>query len=198
MKDFIKKNALWVLLTIAMIAGLLFAAQKLKEKSVSGVITQADKETALNKQKNELTTYYLEQNAEIAEALEIAQKQISDGLRPQIIYKEKKAEQLVDLARKDTNTTALCDSAMNAQEEVIFDMGLKANSDSIALAACDRGKQIKDSLILVKENAFQEQIRINKDLQKTTKRNFVERNGFVLGAGAASALVVALKFISGH
>jgi flagellar basal body-associated protein FliL len=155
-------------------------------KAIEKTFTQANVDSQLNKQGTDLKEKYLTANGETLNALQVAEKKISDGLKPRIIIKSAKAEKLVEKARKDTNTTALCDSALNAQETLIFDIGLKAHSDSLQLNLCERQSLIKDSLNTVFKNAYSGEMKINTDLNTALIKANKGKNTkwYFLGAGA--------------
>lgn len=190
MKDFIIKH--WQIAVIIGLVGFISISGLLSNctgKQVEDIVSQADVDTQLNKQKADLEAQYLLVNGEILKALQASEKKISDGLKPRIIIRKEKAATLVEAARKDTATTALCDSALNAQEQLIFDMETKAYSDSIQLDISGRRLALKDSINKVITASNTEQIRINGTLNKAVIKANKGKNTkwYFLAIGAAAS-----------
>jgi len=191
MKNFLIRTW-WVIIPILLIV-VIISVPRCTTKQAEQVFTKAEKETALNSLRNELTTKYLSQNAETAKALQIAEKRISDGLKPIIIRQKADAAKKVAEARKDTSLTTKSDSAITSLERYSVTLERKVKSDSIQIVRCDEQNAIKDTIIVKNKQDFKEQLRINSDLSKAVKRNFFEKNGIPIGAGIAVAIFTALK-----
>jgi len=191
--NFIKTN--WK--NILIIALILFVAiggyvTKCTSNQVDNIVTQSILDTQLSKQKKDLTVKFLSENDSIKNELQEAQKKISDGLKPKIVIQYKTVEKLVEAVRKDTATTELCDSAINAQESLIFDLGLKSNSDSIQLKLCSERIIIKDSIVKSISVAYSEQVLINSNLNGAVIKANKGKNlkWWFLGAGAILTFLV--------
>lgn len=193
MKNFISRNW-WASIPILLIV-VIIVVPHCKSNSAERTFTKAEKETALNELKYNLDKKYGKQLLDSSKVIQAYHKKISDGLKPVILIKTAKAKQSVDVARKDTNTTVIANAAINDQESLIFDLALKAYNDSIQLAECEKQNGIKDTMLVQSDQAFKEQLRINSDLSKATKRNFIERNGVAIGAGLTIGVISAVKFL---
>ena len=123
-----------------------------------------------------------------------AEKSITEATKALEAATEK-AKQSVEVARKDTNTTVIANTAINDQESLIFDLGLKAYNDSIQLVECNKQNVVKDTMLVQSDQTFKKQLKINSDLSKAVKRNFIERNGIPIGAGLTVAIITAIKFL---
>lgn len=191
MKNFIDKY--WML-SIPLVLIIFILAGQCSTKHTEKVITDSELSMALAKQKNELETKYISMLSDSSKVIQANNKRISDGLKPIIIYKEKKAKALVDKVRKDTATTALCDSAINAQEQLIFDLQTKAYHDSIQLAECNKQNAYKDLTILKKDTTIVEAERVNANLTKELERNnnWFNRSKIWIGAVAGSVVTLLL------
>ena len=193
MKNFISRNW-WASIPILVIV-VIIAVPHCKSNSAERTFTKAEKETALNELKYNLDRKYTKQLLDSSKVIQAYHKKISDGLKPVIIYKTIKAKQSVDIARKDTNTTVIANTAINDQESLIFDLALKAYNDSIQLVECNKQNVVKDTMLVQSDLAFKEQIRINSDLSKSTKRNFIERNGIVIGSAITIGVLSTIKLL---
>lgn len=191
MKKFIDKY--WMPVTILVIISV-FLVNYIGNKHTEKVITNSELSLALAKQKNELETKYISMLSDSSKVIQANNKRISDELKPIIIYKEKKAKALVDKVRKDTATTALCDSAINAQEQLIFDLDTKAYHDSIQLSECNKQNAYKDLTILKKDTTIVEAERVNANLTKELERNnnWFNRSKIWIGAVAGSVVTLLL------
>ena len=69
----------------------------------------------------------------------------------------------------------------------------EAESYSNQLYLCEKESFIKDTIIINKNNYISRSDRVNNDLKKAVKRNFVERNGIVIGGTLATTLILVLK-----
>jgi len=168
MKNFIIQNLGW----FAVAALILFILSTPDCASTpEKVYTQSD----LTKQRLEISNKYLQQLADSSEVIQEQQKLISDGLKPIVVYKTLKAKISVAAARADTNTTPIANTAIDDQETLIFDLGLKSYSDSIQLAECTRRQIIKDSIMSETRRAFNTEvlagIENSKVADKKTKAN---------------------------
>jgi len=193
MKNFISRTW-WVIIPILLII-VLVSVPKCTSKQAEKTFTKAEKETALNELKSNLDKKYNKQLLDSSKVIQAYHKKISDGLKPVIIYKTQKAKQSVEVARKDTNTTVVANTAIDDQESLIFDLSLKSYNDSIQLYECNKQNVIKDTMLIQSDQAFKEQIRINKDLSKATKRNFIERNGIIIGSGITLSAITVIKLL---
>lgn len=193
MKNFISRTW-WVIIPILLIVAII-SVPRCTSNSAERTFTKAEKETALNELKYNLDKKYGKQLLDSSKVIQAYHKRISDGLKPVIVYKTLKAKQSVGVARKDTNTTVIANTAINDQEALIFDLALKAYNDSIQLAECNKQNIIKDTMLVQSDQSYQEQLRINNDLSKATKRNFIERNGVVIGAGLTIGVLTTVKLM---
>lgn len=193
MKNFISRNW-WASIPILVIV-VIIAVPHCKSNNAERTFTKAEKETALNELRYNLDKKYGNQLLDSSKAIQAYHKKISDGLKPVIIIKTAKVKQSVEVARKDTNTTVISNTAINDQESLIFDLALKAYNDSVQLAECEKQNVVKDTMLVQSDLAFKEQLRISKDLSKTTKRNFIERNGIFIGAGLTIGVLAAVKLL---
>jgi len=193
MKTFISRTW-WVIIPILLIGAIIFVP-RCTLHNAERTFTKAEKETALNELRYDLKKQFNKQLLDSSKVIQAYHKKISDGLKPVIIIKTAKTKQSVDIARKDTNTTVIANTAINDQEDVISDMQTKAKSDSVQLAECNKQNIVKDTMLVQSDQAFKEQLRINKDLSKVTKRNFIERNGIPIGGGITIAVLTAIKLL---
>lgn len=182
------------MLSIQLVLIIFILTCQCSTKHTEKVITGSELSMALAKQKNELETKYISMLSDSSKVIQANNKRISDGLKPIIIYKEKKAKTMVDKVRKDTATTALCDSAINAQEQLIFDLETKAYHDSIQLAECNKQNAYKDLTILKKDTTIVEAERVNDNLTKELERNnnWFNRSKIWIGAVAGSVATLLL------
>ena len=193
MKNFIYRTW-WVIIPILLIVTIV-SVPRCTSNTAERTFTKAEKETALNELKYNLDKKYLKQLLDSSKVIQAYHKKISDGLKPIIITKTIKAKQSVEAARKDTNTTVIANTAIDDQESLIFDLSLKAYNDSIQLIECNKQNVIKDTLLVQSDQAFKEQVRINQDLSKVTKRNFLEKNGVLIGSGLTVGVLTAIKLL---
>lgn len=193
MKNFISRTWLVIIPILLIIAIIL--VPHCTSNNAERTFTKAEKETALNELKYNLDRKYTKQLLDSSKVIQTYHKKISDGLKPVIVYKTIKAKQSVDVARKDTNTTVIANTAINDQEALIFDLALKAYNDSIQLLECEKQNIVKDTMLVQSDLAFKEQIRINSDLSKATKRNFIERNGIVIGSAITIGVLSTIKLL---
>lgn len=193
MKNFISRTW-WVIIPMLLIIAII-SAPHCTSTNADRTFTKSEKETALNELKYNLDRKYTKQLLDSSKVIQAYHKKISDGLKPVIVYKTIKAKQSVEVARKDTNTTVLANTAINDQESLIFDLALKAYNDSIQLIECEKQNVVKDTMLVQSDLAFKEQLRINKDLSKVTKRNFIERNGVAIGAGLTIGVLTTVKLL---
>ena len=193
MKNFLSRTW-WVIIPILLI-GAIISVPRCTSNNAERTFTKAEKETALNELKSNLDKKYTKQLLDSSKVIQAYHKKISDGLKPVIIIKTAKAKQSVDIARKDTNTTVVANTAINDQESLIFDISLKAYNDSIQLSECNKQNVVKDTMLVQSDQAFKEQLRINKELSKVTKRNFIERNGIIIGSGLTLGVLTAVKLL---
>lgn len=157
----------WQLLIIAVVVlviGFFVGRSTITNKPAKKVITQAQHDTEMNDLTNKLNTKFWNQLADSSEVIQDLHKKRSDDLKIKIKLESIIASDKVALARKDSSKN--CNDALDAQEEIIFDMGLQAYNDSIQLHECNFQKTIKDSTIAEKEKAFQNQLVITKNLTK--------------------------------
>ena len=200
MKNFIEKNKavityIGLIVAVMSVFIIINAAGNCQQKKVENTITQSELQTALNIQKRELDEKYMSQLIDSSKVIKSYHKKISDGLKPRIVYKEKIVKVLVDSVRKDSVSSELCLETVNKQEELIFDLETKAYHDSIQLFECNYQNVLNDSLIYKKDASFDEQIRINSELQKAVKRTFIEKNGIKIGVAGTIISAVCLKLI---
>lgn len=193
MKNFIEKY--WLLGIPIAIAVFIICLNTCKSNNAERTFTKSEKETELNELKYNLDKKYGKQLLDSSKVIQAYHKKISDGLKPVIVYKTTKAKQSVDAARKDTNTTVVANTAINDQGALIFDLVLKAYNDSIQLIECEKQNVVKATMLVQSDTAFKEQLRINSDLSKATKRNFIERNGIVIGTALTIGVISAVKFL---
>ena len=184
----------WVIIPILLIV-VIISVPRCTSNNAERAFTKAETETALNELRHDLKKQFNKQLLDSSKVIQAYHKKISDGLKPVIIIKTEKAKQSVDVARKDTNTTVLANTAINDQEALIFDLGLKAYNDSIQLIECEKQNIVKDTMLVQSDLAFKEQLRINKDLSKATKRNFIERNGIVIGSALTIGVLTTVKLL---
>lgn len=191
---YIKKH--WQMIVILLL--ILFIA-------VSGIVsnctgdkiadsfTQAYVDSKLNVQRQSLESKFYTELGDTLKKLQLAEKERGDKIKPVIIYKKIIAEKYVEQVRKDTATTAMCDSAINAQEEVIFDIDMKAYSDSLQLDICNRRLIVSDSANKSLNRAFSEEVRINSELQKTLIKSEKGKNTkwWFLGIGAVLGILIS-------
>jgi hypothetical protein len=167
MKNWIKNNLIQIIVILILV--FVIFLQKCGVKHTDNVINQSEMSTALLKQKNALETAFAQERIDSSKIIQNLHKRISDGLKPIIIVKEKKAQALVIQVKKDTATTALCDSAINMQEQLILDLDTKSWHDSIQLSECNKQNVYKDSIILKKDTVISETARINDKLTNELK-----------------------------
>ena len=184
----------WVIIPILLIV-VIISVPRCTSNNAERTFTKAEKETALNELRYDLNKQYNKQLLDSSKVIQAYHKKISDGLKPVIIIKTAKAKQSVEVARKDTNTTAVANTAINDQESLIFDLALKAYNDSVQLAECEEQNVVKDTMLVQSDLAFKEQLRINNDLSKVAKRNFIERNGIVIGSAITLGVLTAVKLL---
>lgn len=184
----------WVIIPILLIVAIISVPQ-CTTKQAERTFTKAEKETALNELKFNLDKKYNKQLLDSSKVIQSYHKKISDGLKPIIITKTLKAKQSVNVARKDTNTTVIANTAINDQESLIFDLVLKSYNDSIQLSECNKQNVVKDTMLVQSEQSFKNQIRITNDVKKAVKRNFIERNGIPIGGGITIAVLTAIKLL---
>lgn len=141
----------------------------------------------LNRQKNELKTEYLADNAEIAKALYLSEeangKLISKNNKLQKAYSDSKA----DIALKDTNITVTSDTAIRSQQRTIKGLVLKVSSDSLKINTCLKRLNLCESLNEVNLQSYQTELNINTELQKAVKRTWWEKNDKWIYAGVGIA-----------
>ena len=193
MKNFISRTW-WVIIPILLLVAVI-STPHCTSNNAERTFTKAEKETALNELKYNLDRKYGKQLLDSSKVIQAYHKKISDGLKPVIVYKTIKAKQSVEVARKDTNTTAVANTAINDQESLIFDLALKAYNDSVQLAECEEQNVVKDTMLVQSDLAFKEQLRINNALSKVAKRNFIERNGIVIGSAITLGVRTAVKLL---
>lgn len=193
MKTFISRTW-WVIIPIFLIAVIVYVP-RCTANNAERTFTKAEKETALNELRYDLKKQYNKQLLDSSKVIQAYHKKISDGLKPIIVTKTIKAKQSVDIARKDTNTTVVANTAIDDQESLIFDLSLKAYNDSIQLVECNKQNVVKDTMLVQSDQSYQDQLRINKDLSKATKRNFIERNGIIIGSGMTIGVLTAIKLL---
>ena len=193
MKNFLSRTW-WVIIPILLIVAII-SVPRCTSNNAERTFTTAEKETALNELRYDLKKQFNKQLLDSSKVIQSYHKKISDGLKPVIIIKTAKAKQSVDIARKDTNTTTIANTAINDQESLIFDLSLKAYNDSIQLSECNEQNVIKDTMLVQSDQTFKDQLRINSDLSKAVKRNFFEKNGIPIGAGLTVAIITAIKFL---
>jgi hypothetical protein len=189
MKEYIKLH--WKVAVICLAVGILLSVGIISYFSgnkTDKVITQSDVDTKLNKQKTDLTTKFLSDKAEISKALEVAQKKISDGLKPVIKWQKADSEKKVTKALKDSDLTPDCDSAIVAQKRYSDSLVRKSVSDSIQLAECHNQKQAIDSIALTVGNAYTKQIAISDGLSKSLVKANKGKNTKWLFAGIGSLI----------
>jgi len=196
MKNFLSRTW-WVIIPrfIIVVVILVILVPRCTAKQAERTFTKAEKETALNELRYDLKKQFNKQLLDSSKVIQAYHKKISDGFKPIIVIKTIKAKQSVDIARKDTNTTVVANTAINDQESLISDLSLKAYNDSIQLYECNKQNVIKDTMLVQSDEAFKEQLRINKDLSKVTKRNFIERNGIVIGSVMTIGVLTAVKLL---
>lgn len=200
MKNFIEKNKS-VITYISLMVAVIFifivmnAVGTCQQKKVENTITKSELQMALNIQKRELDGKYMSQLIDSSKVIQSYHKKISDGLKPRIVYKEKIVKILVDSIRKDSVSSKLCIETVNKQDELIFDLETKEYHDSIQLAECGYQNTLKDSLIYNKDTSFDEQVRINLELQKAVKRTFIEKNGIKIGVAGTIISAVCFKLL---
>jgi len=192
--EYLKKN--WkIALIIVLIAFIAISGfiSKCSTDQIDGGITSTQLSTALNKQKNDLTTKNLSENAEIAKALEESEKKISDGLKPVIKWQKADAVKKVDEARKDTNMTVKSDSAITAQERYTATLERKVKSDSVQISACDKQVVAKVEIAKSISEAYSEQILINSNLNDALIKVNKGKNlkWWALGAGVVAGFFIA-------
>lgn len=185
MIDYLKVG-FWEWLITAIIVLVVSLAIDRCSSSSQTVLTQNEVSAKLVKQKYELEKRYQIMLIDSSKVIQAYAKRISDGLKPKIRWKTRYAQQAVAAARADTATTALCDSAINAQESLIFDLGLKAIQDSTQLAESERQSAIKATMLLKSDSTINDITRINENLanQLRRKNNWFDRNKLWLGIGA--------------
>ena len=193
MKNFLSRTW-WVIIPILLIVAII-SVPRCTSNNAERTFTKAEKETSLNELRYDLKKQFNKQLLDSSKVIQAYHKKISDGLKPVIIIKTEKAKQSVDIARKDTNTTVIANTAINDQESLIFDLGLKSYNDSIQLVECNEQNVVKDTMLVQSDQTFKKQLRINSDLSKAVKRNFFEKNGIPIGAGLTVAIITAIKFL---
>lgn len=193
MKTFIS-HTWWVIIPILIIVAII-SVPRCTSNNAERTFTKAEKETALNELRYDLNKQYNKQLLDSSKVIQAYHKKISDGLKPIIVTKTIKAKQSVEIARKDTNTTVAANTAIDDQESLISDLSLKAYNDSIQLVECNKQNVVKDTMLVQSDQTFKKQLRINSDLSKAVKRNFIEKNGIPIGAGLTVAIITAIKFL---
>jgi len=192
--EYLKKNwkiaLIIILVTFIAISGFI---SKCSTDQIEGVITSTQLSTALNKQKNDLTTKYLSENAETAKALEEAEKKISEGLKPVIKWQKADAAKKVDEARKDTSMTVKSDSAITAQERYNATLERKVKSDSVQISECDKRVVAKEGMVKSISEAYTKQIQISSDLNDALVKENKGKNlkWWALGVGAVAGFLIA-------
>lgn len=159
------KKYWYALVLVGLVIGFFIGRATISNSEADVAITQAESDTRLNELKNRLDTYYLNRISDSSLVIQRLHEKVSLDLKVKIKLDSKIADDKVLLARKDSNKN--CNDALDAQGKVIFDMWLRAYNDSISLYQCNFQKGIKDSIIKSKEAAFQKQIIISKNLEKT-------------------------------
>lgn len=193
MKNFISRTW-WIIIPIFIII-VLVLVPRCTSNNAERTFTKAEKETALNELKYNLDRKYRKQLLDSSKVIQAYHKKISDGLKPVIVYKTAKAKQSVEAARKDTNTTTAANIAIDDLASLIADLALKAYNDSIQLSECGKQNVVKDTMQVQSDLAFKEQLRINSDLAKATKRNFIERNGIVIGSVLTIGALTTIRLL---
>jgi hypothetical protein len=181
MKSFLEKY--W-LLSIPIVIILFILANHLSERKTEKVISESELLIALSTQKNEIESKYTNMLLDSSRIIQEKNKVISEGLKPIIIIKERKSKNLVQKVRNDSNTTSLCDSALNSQEDLIFDLDSKLYYDSIQLSECEiqnnilyLNNQKKDTIIIGLNIINNKQ---TKELKR--KNNWFNRNKLYIGS----------------
>lgn len=154
------------LIVMSLIIGFFTGRATISNKKAKDTITIAESNTKLNELTNALNTKFWNQLADSSKVIQDLHEKRSADLKIKIKLESKIANDKVALARKDTTTSKKCLDALDEQEAVIFDMGLRAYNDSISLRECNFQKSVKDSIIAEKEKSFQKQLVITKTLEK--------------------------------
>ena len=193
MKDLLKNSGLMLLGMLLAILLLTNWISTCTEKKAEKLYNETELNTAVNEKERAVSTKYLQQLADLSVVIQEKNKLISDGLKPVIKWKTVKAKQAVEVALKDTNTTDAANTAINQQEELIFDLETKAYYDSIQLFECNKRHIVKDSIAKEIMRAYNVETEINQQLQKKVKRNWIERNklwiGVIVGATATGLIL---------
>jgi len=165
MKDLFFKY--WKTATIVLLIGFIAISGiviNCTGKSTEKMITQASSDGKLVAQKHDLDSTYLTKSSKVTSDLQVANKKISDGLKPVIIYQKADAQKKVADARRDSNMTVSSDSAMTAQERYEATLEHKTVVDSTQIKLDAQQDAIKDSLISSYNKSYQDEVRINANL----------------------------------
>jgi hypothetical protein len=123
------------------------------------------------------------ENAKYFAKIALNQKHISDSL--QNLIPETDTTCLKTIASKQKEI----EDCENENEQVHNE----AENYSNQLYLCEKQSFIKDTIIINKNDYINKSDRVNNDLRKAIKRNFVERNGIVIGGTLATTLILVLK-----
>lgn len=157
----------WKTATIVLLIGfigLTGIVSKCVGNKTDKVITQADVDNQLNVQKHNLDSTYLMKGSKVVLDLQVANKRISEGLKPVIIYQKADAQKKIAAARKDTNMTAVSDSAITSQERYSTTLEHNTEIDSTQIKLDAQQDAIKDSMIASLDKSYKGEILINSNL----------------------------------
>ena len=192
MNKFLKQN--WI--PIALVSSFLLFTfiSTCNEKQSENVVSEAEMNSALVRQADSLkSSYLIKEDSIVAKNLEL-EKVVTERLKPKIVYLKSDVKAKVEIARKDTNLTASCDSAITSLEALCDTLLVAAESYYKQVYLLEKRVELKDSLISVKEESLGKTAAINDRLVSALKKknNWWNRNQkwIYFGAGVVGAGIV--------
>lgn len=164
------------------------------EKQSENVVSEAEMNSALVRQADSLkSSYLIKEDSIVAKNLEL-EKVVTERLKPKIVYLKYDVKAKVEIARKDTNLTASCDSAITSLEALCDTLSVEVESYYKQVYLLEKRVELKDSLISVKEESLGKTAAINDRLVSALKKknNWWNRNQkwIYFGAGVVGAGIV--------
>lgn len=192
MNKFLKQN--WILIALVSSFLLFTFISTCNEKQSENVVSEAEMNSALVRQADSLkSSYLIKEDSIVAKNLEL-EKAVTERLKPKIVYLKSDVKAKVEIARKDTNLTASCDSAITSLEALCDTLSVAAESYYKQVYLLEKRVELKDSLISVKEESLGKTVVINDRLVSALKKknNWWNRNQkwIYFGAGAVGAGIV--------
>ena len=189
MKRFLKQN--WILIALVSSFLLFTFISTCNEKQSENVVSEAEMNSALVRQADSLkSSYLIKEDSIVAKNLEL-EKAVTERLKPKIVYLKSDVKAKVEIARKDTNLTASCDSAITSLEALCDTLSVEVESYYKQVYLLEKRVELKDSLISVKEESLGKTAAINDELVAENEKIRNKKEPFLKRVG-----IVALKVLA--